>query len=64
VTIGGKIVPVATENLNSSIILLFATVLSVLFFLMAKKWRIGRFAGISLISIYIIYLLWTILQVI
>jgi len=64
VTIGGKIVPVATENLNSSIILLFATVVSVLFFLMAKKWHIGRFAGIGLISIYLLYLAWTILQTI
>jgi K+-dependent Na+/Ca+ exchanger-like protein len=64
VTLGGKVVPVVTENLNSSIILLFATVASVLLFLMAKKWRIGRFAGISLISIYILYLVWTILQVI
>ncbi|MDD2680956.1 MAG: calcium/sodium antiporter [Patescibacteria group bacterium] len=64
VTIGGKIIPVATENLNSSIILLFATVISVLFFLIAKKWHIGRFAGISLISLYILYLIWTILQAI
>lgn len=64
VGLGGKIVPVVTENLNSSIILLFATVASVLFFLMAKKWRIGRFAGIGLISIYILYLAWTIIQVI
>jgi len=64
VTVGGKIVPVATENLNSSIILLFATVVSVLFFLMAKKWHIGRLAGISLVSIYILYLVWTIFQAI
>jgi len=64
VGLGGKIVPVATENLNSSIILLFATVASVLFFLMAKKWRIGRLAGISLISIYVLYVIWTIFQAI
>ncbi|MCF7860564.1 calcium/sodium antiporter [Patescibacteria group bacterium] len=62
ITIGGKIIPVATENLDSSIILLFATVVSVLFFLMAKKWHIGRFAGVSLIGLYILYLAWTILQ--
>lgn len=63
VTIGGKMVPVVTENLNSSIILLFATVVAVLSFLIAKKWKIGRFAGISLISLYIIYLAWNVFQV-
>lgn len=63
VTVGGKMVPVVTENLNNSIILLFATVIAVLAFLIAKKWKIGRFAGISLISIYIIYLAWNVWQV-
>ena len=63
VTIGGKIIPVATENLNSSIILLFATVIAVLGFLAAKKWHINKFAGIGLISIYIAYLFWNIFQV-
>jgi len=63
VTVGGKIVPVATENLNSSIILLFATVIAVLGFLMAKKWHINKLAGFGLISIYIIYLLWNVFQV-
>jgi len=63
VTIGGKIIPVATENLNSSIILLFATVIAVLGFLMAKKWHINKLAGFSLIGIYIAYLIWNIVQV-
>ena len=64
VTIGGKIIPVATENLNSSIILLFGTVISVLFFLIAKKWHINKFAGFGLISLYVLYLVWSIAQVI
>lgn len=63
VTAGGKIIPVATESLNSSIILLFATVVAVLGFLIAKKWHINKVAGISLIGIYIGYLLWNIFQV-
>ncbi|PKM91290.1 sodium:proton exchanger [Candidatus Falkowbacteria bacterium HGW-Falkowbacteria-1] len=63
ITVGGKVIPVVTENLNSSIILLFATVLAVLGFLMAKKWHINKLAGIGLISIYIGYLLWNIFQV-
>lgn len=63
VTIGGKIIPVANENLNSSIILLFATVVAVLGFLIAKKWHINKFAGFGLISIYVFYLLWNVFQV-
>lgn len=64
ITAGGKILPVATENLNSSIILLFATVVAVLFFLIAKKWKIGKTAGFGLIGLYIMYLIWSILQAI
>jgi len=52
-----KSVPVATENLASSIILLFATVVALLFLLIAKKWEIGRYAGILLIASYIFYIL-------
>jgi K+-dependent Na+/Ca+ exchanger-like protein len=50
-------VPVATENLESSIVLLLATVLALLFLLIAKKWEIGRYAGALLIAAYIFYLL-------
>lgn len=64
ITAGGRIVPVVTENLTNSIILLFATVIAILAFLIAKKWHIGKFAGVSLISLYIIYLAWNIWQVI
>ena len=64
VTAGGKIIPVATENLNTSIVLLFATVVSILFFLMAKKWHINKFAGYGLITLYVLYLVWNILQVV
>lgn len=57
ITAGGAVIPVVTENLNSSIILLFATVMAVLFFLIAKKWHINRIAGISLLSLYVLYLI-------
>ncbi len=63
VTAGGAVVPVATENLNSSIILLFATVIAILSFLILKKWHINKFAGIILVSFYIAYLIWSVLQV-
>jgi K+-dependent Na+/Ca+ exchanger-like protein len=50
-------VSVATENLNSSIFLLFATVVVVLFLLIVKRWEIGRYAGVLLIAAYVFYLL-------
>ncbi len=53
----GKNIAVVTENLSSSIILLFATVVALLFLLIAKKWEIGRYAGVLLIAAYIFYLL-------
>lgn len=53
----GRSIPVATENLSSSIVLLFATVLALLFLLIVKKWAIGRYAGVLLIAAYIFYLL-------
>jgi K+-dependent Na+/Ca+ exchanger-like protein len=58
----GYSIPVVTENLNSSIILLFATVISVLSFLIIKKWQIGRFAGVGLIFLYLAYLVWSIFE--
>jgi len=64
ITVGGQVVPVVTENLTNSIILLFATVIAILAFLIAKKWHIGRFAGVSLIILYLIYLSWNIWQVV
>jgi len=64
VTTGGKIIPVVTENLNSSIFLLFATVIAVISFLIAKKWHINKFAGYSLIGIYVLYVAWNVIQVI
>lgn len=53
----GKSIPVITENLESSIFLLFATVIALLFLLIAKKWEIGRYAGVLLIAGYVFYLL-------
>lgn len=63
-TFSNKTITVAAENLNSSIFLLFATIIVILFLLIFKKWRLGKVAGAILIGIYIIYLIWAILQVI
>ncbi|MCP5094207.1 MAG: calcium/sodium antiporter [Chloroflexi bacterium] len=52
----GEDVQVVTENLQSSIILLFATVVALLFLLIVRRWAIGRYAGVLLIGSYLWYL--------
>jgi K+-dependent Na+/Ca+ exchanger-like protein len=56
-------VAVGTENLLSSVFLLFATVVAVFFVLALKKWEIGKRAGIMLVALYGLYLLYNIAQV-
>ncbi|MFH1608702.1 MAG: calcium/sodium antiporter [Patescibacteria group bacterium] len=60
----GKIITVANENLKSSIILLFATVIAILSLLIVRKWKIGKFSGIVMIGLYIAYVVWAIFQAI
>ena len=52
----GQPIPISTENLNSSIVLLLATVASLLVLLVLQRWRIGRKAGLLLIAMYVLYL--------
>ncbi|MBD3245276.1 MAG: calcium/sodium antiporter [Candidatus Moranbacteria bacterium] len=53
-------ISVSTENLLSSIILLFATVLVIFFLLMIQRWKIGKYGGWFLVILYIGYLIWAI----
>jgi len=55
----GGYVPVSTDNLIGSILLLFATVAAILFILLVRKWRIGQRSGLVLIALYILYLIYT-----
>ena len=57
----GQKITVATENLNSSVILLFATVIAILFLFIIRKWKIGRYSGYFLIVLYLAYLVWVIM---
>lgn len=50
------VVPIDTNNLISSIILLFATVVALIFLLIFQKWRLGKYSGYFLILLYLIYL--------
>ncbi len=53
-------IAVQTENLISSVLLLFATVISILFILIARNWWLGRRAGIVLIAAYVAYIFYII----
>lgn len=53
---------VSGENLLSSVFLLFATVIAILFILIVRKWTIGRRAGLVLIGLYVLYLIYNITQ--
>lgn len=54
-TFSKEFVPVGTANLTSSILLLLATVIAIIFLLVMRKWRIGQKSGIALIALYIAY---------
>lgn len=58
----GQKITVATENLNNSIVLLFATVIAILFLFIIRKWKIGKYSGYFLITLYLIYLGWVIIE--
>lgn len=48
-------VAVGTANLTSSVLLLLATVIAIIFLLIVRKWRIGQKSGLVLIALYIAY---------
>jgi len=58
--INGGTIPVSTENLYGSVVLLFATVFVIFFLFLLRKWRIGNKSGYFLIILYIAYLAWSI----
>lgn len=51
---------VNTENLMSSIILLFATVIALLFIIAVQKFKIGKKSGYILLVLYVLYLVYAI----
>ena len=52
---GKDFVPVGTENLTASVLLLLATVVAIIFLLIVRKWRIGQKSGLVLIALYVAY---------
>jgi len=59
----GGTVTVGTDNLLSSVFLLLATVVAIIFILIVRKWTIGKRAGLLLIGIYILYVIYVSLSV-
>ncbi len=47
---------IKTDNLISGIFLLFGTVVALIMLLMMQKWKLGRYSGFFLISLYVLYL--------
>lgn len=57
---GESQIPVGRDNLLSSVLLLFATVVAILFILVTRNWTIGRKSGILLIFLYVGYVVYII----
>lgn len=49
-------VAIDTNNLMSGIFLLFGTVVALILLLMMQKWKLGKYSGFFLISMYIVYI--------
>jgi K+-dependent Na+/Ca+ exchanger-like protein len=61
--LGKESVPVGTANLTSSVLLLLATVIAIIFLLIVRKWRIGQKSGLVLIGLYIAYCIYVAITV-
>lgn len=60
--INGGDIAVSNENLGASIILLFATVVAIIFLLIARNWRIGHKSGVILILLYVAYVIFEVVR--
>jgi Ca2+/Na+ antiporter len=56
-------IAIDSENLSASIVLLLATVVTLLFLLIVRKWKLGRWTGILLIALYVAYIVYSVLQI-
>jgi Ca2+/Na+ antiporter len=56
-------IAIDSENLSASIILLLATVITLLFLLIVRKWKLSQWTGLFLIALYVGYLVYSIVQI-
>ncbi len=61
-TVFGREVEVAKDNLIISVLLLFGSVIVVFLLIAMNKWKINKLSGGILIAVYIGYLLWQVLS--
>ncbi len=54
----GDDVAVSSNNLTSSVVLLFATVIALLFLMTSRNWKLGNKSGYVLIGLYGVYLVY------
>lgn len=59
----GKSVVVSNDNLLGSVLLLLATVVSIMFILITRNWKIGKHAGWALIALYVGYIVYVFVTV-
>lgn len=57
--INGGSIPVSTNNLDASVLLLFASVIALLFMLAVRNWKLSHKSGILLIVTYGLYVAYT-----
>ncbi|MCA9347063.1 calcium/sodium antiporter [Candidatus Saccharibacteria bacterium] len=60
--ISGGSIAVGKSNLIASVILLFATVIAILFMLIIRNWKIGHKSGLFLIVMYVGYCIYIVLK--
>lgn len=61
---GTSSISVGTDNLLASVLLLFATVISLLFMLILRNWKLGSKSGLILIALYVAYIIYTFVSVV
>lgn len=62
--INGGSITVSNDNLEASIFLLFATVVSLLFLMISRNWRLGRRSGFILIGLYLAYIAYVLVSLV
>ncbi len=60
---GGQVITVSTDNLLASILLLFATVVAIMFLLVVRNWKIGHKSGLMLVGLYVAYIVYVMVSV-
>ncbi len=60
--VSGETISAGSDDLFTSSMILFASVVLLFILLLFNKWKVGKVTGILLIAIYIFYLIWEILS--